>query len=328
MIELIGSPFDGCGRRTGSRLGPAALRMAGMPEALARLDEVMDSGDTIPLDTHPLPGWAETAQLAIRAYQALAPRVEASIRAGHIPLMMGGDHSLSMGSLAGALRATEGDLAVVWIDAHMDLNTPATSPSGNLHGMPLAAALRMVDDAPNPHIPDARRADLDIVWQQILTTVMPEYTPKAVAWIGLRDVDPGEAANLMNIPQARAITMQEIDDKSIGNVMDELEGWLAARNVKNVWLSFDVDALDPIYAPGTGTAVRGGLTYREGHLVAERFCRQFASSGNPYRLVGLDLVEVNPLADMNNETAAVAVEWACSLFGRTVLHQYKGDAAP
>jgi arginase len=313
VVEIIGAPFDLCGRRPGSALGPAAVRLAGLQEALEALGiETRDGGDLdapAPIsgrgDPHPAPR-------ALATYQALAARVTAAMVRGAVPLVVGGDHSLSIGSVSAALAAFGHDLAVAWIDAHADVNTPATSPTGNLHGMALALLLSLPAGVEGP---PAER------WDLLAQTLLPNVRlqPGRVAWVGLREVDPGEAAAIGALPGAFPSTMQDIDRYGIEAVVQGLDRWLRASGAKAVWLSFDVDALDPILAPGTGTAVRGGLSYREGHLCAELLRENLDAPDCPYRLAGLDLVEVNPLFDSNNETARMAVEWIGSLFGKTIL---------
>ncbi|MBX3095977.1 MAG: arginase [Fimbriimonadaceae bacterium] len=318
MVDLIAAPFDWCGRLSGSRLGPIAMRMAGLRAAIE------GQGETVRHDLNSEPLTADQplnrddiASFACEVYERLKSQTLDSLRSGGRPLVMGGDHSLSIGSISAALEHTGGDLAVLWIDAHMDLNTPDTSPSGNLHGMPVAALSRMGGAGSDELMPS---------WDRILDQIVGKPGLQGrVGWIGLRDVDPGEANNLKKLANAKAWTMQDVDHRSVSGVMAEVDAWLKASGAKNLWISFDVDSLDPIYAPGTGTAVRGGFTYREGHMIAEIMHEWFCDASKPYRWIGMDVVEVNPLADQNNETAKMAVEWVASLFGRTVLHRYAGE---
>lgn len=314
-LDVIGVPFDLCGKVAGSRLGPAALRMRQIDAELEALGHIVeDRGDCIPLgfQIHGDSEWRFIQALAAMA--GTKREVSASIERGSVPIVLGGDHSLSIGSVSGALAALgEEPMAVLWIDAHMDFNTPATSPSGNFHGMSLAALSRL------PHGTGKKKAEA--VWSTILEEVVPEkgLDPRLIGWIGLRDVDQGELDNFEQFGLATAWAMQDIDHIGLPGVLEQVDGWLRGADVKKVWISFDVDALDPVLAPGTGTAVRGGLTYREGHLLAELLHEILFDSHTPYDLVGIDLVEVNPMQDVRSSTAIAAVEWAGSLFGKRTM---------
>lgn len=305
MIDVIGVPFDLGGRRKGSRLGPIASRLEGLFEGFERINQkANDLGDLSPSTSSDY--WIAAKE----TYLTTKECVIKSIANGHTPLMIGGDHSNSIGSIAGALAKYGDELAVLWIDAHMDLNTPESSPSGNIHGMMLAALAGLTSNTPG--------------WSSIVDDVVEKtkLDPKKIAWLGLRDVDPGEIANMNLLPGCYATTMQDIDAKGLKEVYLSIHQHLVASGAKALWVSFDVDSLDPIHAPGTGTAVRGGLTYREGHYLAELLHASMAKENAPFKLAGLDVVEVNPLIDTNNETAKVAVEWILSLFGKTILHPH------
>lgn len=319
MLEIHGVPFDRCGRRSGSALGPAAIRHAGMVPLLNQLGHAaVDAGD-LPLhdSAHPEGGsevfrlGAEGFRTALEVYAQLADRTADALARGRQPVVLGGDHSLAAGSVAGALRALKGDLAVLWVDAHADVNTPDESATGNLHGMPVAALMNR-PVRPGPHADD---------WHRLTHRLVPEYplNPSRMAWLGLRDVDRAEQIAIAEMPGAFAGTMQDVDRYGLERVVNGFFAWLARSGARHLWISFDVDALDPYWAPGTGTAVRGGLTYREGHLLAELLHERLADPGATVRLVGLDLVETNPMVDVNNETARMAVEWVCSLFGKSIL---------
>lgn len=316
-VDVIGVPFDLCGRIPGSRLGPAALRLRQVGKELRELGHAAtERGDVVELEFSLARTYAEKMERAEVMYKSLAEQVETSINNGNIPVVLGGDHSLSIGSVSGAINAigTE-DIAVIWIDAHMDLNNPETSPSGNFHGMPLAALCRLEkgNNSANPEAP--------AVWDKILNEVVPNpgLRTDRVAWIGLRDVDPGEINHYNQIQGESAWAMQDIDHLGLPGVLEELDTWLHKSGAKKVWISFDVDSLDPVLAPGTGTAVRGGLTYREGHLLAELLFEMLFRSGAPFTLAGVDLVEVNPMEDTKSNTAIAAVEWICSLFGKRTM---------
>jgi arginase len=228
----------------------------------------------------------------LEACVRLAELVADIVADGSLPLVLGGDHSIALGTLAG-MRAAAGEPGgVIWIDAHGDLNTPDTSPSGNVHGMPLAAALGLAgDDFSHPKL------------------VLPALNPRRVVILGVRSLDPAERA-LIRETGIRAITMTEID--RIGIERAVLEAIDRASGPGFVHVSLDLDALDPEVAPGVGTPVKGGLTYREAHLA----CEDLAESG----LVGsLELVEVNPILDRENGSASIAVELAASALGQSIL---------
>lgn len=313
MIDLIGAPFDLCGRRAGSRLGPAALRLANLAGSLAEAGQSVEDLGDIPI---PESG-GESAGLkgfeaALETYRALKEAVADCLQARRFPMVLGGDHSLAIGSVSGALEAFGEDLAVLWVDAHVDINTPGTSRSGNLHGMPVAALMGFGSGVDGL---------IDEQWSALTHEIVPSAPVGAdrMAWIGLRDADRGEREALRELPDSLPTTMQDIDRFGVDRVVREVDAWLRRSGATRLWISFDVDVLDPILAPGTGTAVRGGLSYREAHLSAELLRDHLDAPGCPYRLVGLDLVETNPLYDSHNETAQLAVEWIASLFGKTIL---------
>ncbi len=309
MIELIGVPFDLTGKWEGSRLGPEALRLAGIAEQLRAIGEdVKDLGD--------LPRYLPyTAKDGIRNHRALMDCVSElkrlvteSLEVGAVPIVMGGEHAISMGGVSAAFAQHE-NLALLWIDAHADVNTPVSSPSGNLHGMPIAALWGL-------------QSGLDGIkdeeWKETIELVGPRRLPaNRTAWYGLREVDKGERPRV--IPPSFVAAMDEIDRHGVEPSVNRFDEWMRKNGADSLWISFDCDALDPQLAPGTGTTVRGGLTYREAHLLAELLRELLDKPDCPYKLVGVDLVEVNPIRDTTNMTALVTVEWAASLFGKTIL---------
>ncbi len=311
-MEIIGVPFDLCGFRLGSRLGPAAVRLAGLAEAMQALEyEVLDDGDVVIPPAHPGVDGIKQHGPAAYVFTQVFERVQETLSEGHMPLVIGGDHSISIGSIGAALGAYDGDLAVLWVDAHADLNTPATSPSGNLHGMPLACLM---------HEPAGIEGKTDEQWQLLQRRFVPNpLRSDRTAFLGLRDVDAGESDRLQRLPRGYVSTMADIDRRGLVTEVDRLSAWIKGLGVKNLWISFDVDVLDPILAPGTGTAVRGGLTYREMHLLGEMLYEILESDDCPVQLVGLDMVEINPLFDTHNETGKTGVEFISSLFGKTIL---------
>jgi arginase len=237
---------------------------------------------------------------------ALKLKTEAIIETGNLPIMMGGEHSLSAGPVKAMFERYGSELAVLWIDAHADINTPGTSGTLNVHGMPIALLCGLESGLDGKVNED---------WTFLRESIgAGSMSVSQFAWFGLRDVDPGEK------PRVKAglpITMHDIDRDGLQACWQSVHAWLEKTGAKYLYISFDVDVMDPILAPGTGTAVRGGLTYREAHLLAELIHQSLV--GAPYQLVGLDVVEVSPIHDTNNQTATVAVEWVASLFGKSIL---------
>lgn len=330
-VQVIGVAFDRCSPEKGSFLGPEALRHAGLREAIAaegfEAEYFAPYPLAVPESTEEANGFerdADEPRLSFpNEFLEMAGTVRSAVSqtldAEEIPLVVGGDHSISLASIAAALDKHGDDLVVLWIDAHADVNLPSTSRTGNIHGMPLAALVRRELD---PEIKDESNQHY---WDRILQEIVPEgkrLNPANMAWFGLRSVDPGESDFILKTPGAWYRTMQDIDNDGMKHCVESFLEWLGEDKNRKVWVSFDVDVLDPILAPGTGTMVRGGLTYREGHYLAERLSQAFFSQmllGATDRLVGLDVMEVNPLQDQANTTASVAVEWVASFFGKKIL---------
>jgi arginase len=299
-VALLGVPLELGAGRIGTSLGPDAIRRAGLISRLGALGrEVSDEGDLAVASAlsaqqageSPLPNMKHAREI-IRANRSLSRRVTGLLDSGRLPLILGGDHSLALGTIAGAARS-RGRIGVIWIDAHGDVNTADTSPSGNVHGMPLAAALGY-----------GHRSLTSIGGRQ------PPVRPEHTVLIGVRSLDPGERSLLRQIG-VTVFTMHEIDRHGMAFVMEQAIA-MATRGTSGVHLSLDMDSLDPLYAPGVGTPVAGGLTIREAHLAMELLAAA--------RIVGsADLVEVNPLLDEGNRTAELAVDLAASLFGETIL---------
>jgi arginase len=295
-IAIIGAALDlGAGRR-GVDMGPSAIRYAGLEERLATLG--LDCSDWGNVETAVAEATASGDPRArflseIRSTcERIAQRVGEAVGEGRLPIVLGGDHSIAVGTLGGLAAAAGGPGAALWIDAHGDLNTPQTTPSGNVHGMPLAAALG--------HGGDGFQSE---AWP------LPALEPARTTLIGVRSLDDGERALLGELDLA-VHTMSEVDRRGIEPlVVDALQ---RAAGAAFVHVSLDMDALDPEVAPGVGTAVRGGLTYREAHLAMELV----AESG---LLGSFEIVEVNPILDRENATAALAVELAASAFGARIL---------
>jgi arginase len=292
-VAVIGAGLDlGQGRR-GVDMGPSAIRYAELNGRLRELgltvDDWGDVGSPVPETTSE--GSSNARYLApIKAVcERIAALVSDAVGTGRVPLTLGGDHSIAMGTLGGMAKA-RGPGAVLWIDAHGDLNRPATSPTGNVHGMPLAAALGVAGP------------DFD-------SDVYPVPSVTRVALVGVRSLDPGER-DLIRELDVRAFTMSEIDKVGVERVVREALAYLAGEAFLHV--SLDLDAVDPMFAPGVGTPVRGGLSYREAHLALELV----AESG---LLDSLDVVEVNPILDRENETGKLAVELVASALGARIL---------
>ncbi len=292
-VAVIGAGLDlGQGRR-GVDMGPSAIRYAGLNGRLRELGlEVEDLGDVaspVPETTSYGSPNARYLEPIKETCAQIARLVGASVEQGRVPLTLGGDHSIAMGTLGGVAKA-RGPGAVLWIDAHGDMNRPQTSPTGNVHGMPLAAALGAAGS-------------------EFESDAYPTPSVTRAALVGVRSLDPGER-ELIGELDVRAFTMSEIDKLGVERVLREALAYLAGEPFLHV--SLDMDAVDPMFAPGVGTPVRGGLSYREAHLALELV----AESG---LLDSLDVVEVNPVLDRENETSALAVELVASALGARIL---------
>jgi len=299
-IEVIGFPMDlGAGRR-GVDMGPTAFRIAGLVDRLEKLGfTVKDSGDIdIPIPEVVKVGDESARYLAeiVKACKRLASRVTQALDRGKTPIVLGGDHSSAIGTIAGVaahFRATDRETGVVWIDAHGDVNTPETTPSGNIHGMPLAVSLGIGADA-----------------LVELGGFSPKVRPGHVALVGIRDLDVGER-KLISETGVTVFTMKEVDRMGIARATEEAIA-IASRANGGLHVSFDMDALDPSAAPGVGTPVRGGLNYREAHLAMEIVA-------DSRRLTSLEIVEANPILDTRNATAELGTELVLSALGKRIL---------
>jgi len=297
-VTIIGAPLEeGSGRR-GAAMGPAALRIAGVDQTLIDLGhDVQDSGDIGIVPAMDLPNHQNAHNL--RIVGAFTRALEASVydvaKAGRFPLILGGDHSLSMGTVSGMARyaAEEGrPLFVLWLDAHTDFNSPATSPSGNIHGMPVAFFCGEAEFA------------------AILPKDRPFVDPKHVFQVGIRSVDPREREAIRE-HGVNVFDMRSIDEQGVAAIMRHILDTVSQANGL-LHVSFDVDFLDPDFAPGVGTTVPGGATFREAHLIME----MLSDSG---LVSSLDLVELNPFLDDRGKSARIMVEMTASLFGRRIF---------
>jgi arginase len=299
-VDVLGVPLAYGASMAGVELGPAALRVARLKRRISQLGyEVRDLGDLHVEEAQSTPEAGDKLKYLreIRsACQDLAERVERILDAGELPITLGGDHSIAIGSISGFAsychkRNTSPGL--IWFDAHADMNTPETTPSGNIHGMPLAVLLGFgADELTN------------------LAGFSPKIDPALCVHIGARDIDRGER-DLIGKLGIRFMTMREIDERGMSACMDEAID-IASRASGGYAVTFDVDALDPGDAPGSGTLVRGGLTYREAHLAMEKI----ADAGG---MRSLEVVEINTTLDINNKTAELGVELILSALGKTIL---------
>jgi len=299
-IEIIGAPLDLGQQRRGVDMGPSALRVAGLATKLEALGyTVTDRGNV----AVPVAEIADRGDDRARFLNAIAKSdelvagyVSEALKRLAIPLVVGGDHSVAAGTVAGVaqhFRALKQAIGLIWIDAHSDINTPQTSDSGNVHGMPLAAVLGMGPEALS-HL---------LGWS-------PKVLAQHAALVGIRDVDPGERENIRRAG-VMAFTMRDIDELGMRAVMEKAIQ-IASAGTAGYHVSLDMDWVDPEEAPGVGTPVPGGATYREVHLAMEIL----ADHGG---ILSFELVEVNPILDERNRTADLATELICSAFGKKIL---------
>lgn len=299
-VRIIGFPMDlGAGRR-GVDMGPSALRIAGVGERLAALGySVSDRGDvdikTAEIQEVENPRLRYLSEIA-HACGVLSREVEKALDADEFPLVLGGDHSMAIGTIAGIAahcRKTNKRLGVIWIDAHSDINTPDTSPSGNIHGMPVAVSLG--------------------IGPKELTTIGGDFVklqPHQIVMMGLRSIDEGERALIRKL-KIEAYTMSDLDKQGVHRIIAKTLSTLRAK-VDHLHVSFDLDSVDPHVAGGVGTPVPGGFTYREAHLIMEAI----ADTGY---MASMEVAEVNPILDNRNASAEVAAELVASGMGKRIL---------
>ena len=284
-VDVIGVPMDLGADRRGVDMGPSAIRYAGLNAEIAALGIATRDRGNVPVrvaeEASPEEASAKYYPIIAEACAALAALVEDAVRHDAVPLVLGGDHSIAMGTLAGVARSRGRAPGVIWVDAHADINTPITSPSGNVHGMPVHFALEAAN-----------------------------VSPERMVFIGLRDVDEGEKRTIRELG-VKAFTMSDIDRIGMARVIAEALA-IACDGPSSLHMSFDMDGIDPSEAPGVGTPVRGGISYREAHLLMEAV----AASG---ALGSLEITEINPILDNQNQTAILAVELVLSALGKTTL---------
>lgn len=300
-IRIIGVPLDLGASRRGVDMGPSAVRVAGLEAHLEALGHNVTDGGNIGVaiaeTKHAGEVNARYLSEITETCTKAADQVIETLEQGMTPVILGGDHSVAAGSVSGVAeyyRRQNQKIGLIWIDAHSDLNTPETSPSGNVHGMPLAALLGL--------------------GPELLANICgfsPKVLPENTVLIGVRDIDATEKENIKRVGLAEVYTMRDIDERGMRTVMEEALR-AAGRGTAGYHVSLDMDWIDPEDAPGVGTPVRGGATYREAHLAMEII----ADHG---RMLSLEVVEVNPVIDEHNRTADLAVELIASAFGKKIL---------
>lgn len=292
-VRIIGIPMDLGQNRRGVDMGPSAARYAGLQARIERLGHVVHDEGNVPVP-NPEEEVAEGQTRRLKAVTAVCQSIYEigtnCVAQGDFAIYLGGDHSISMGSIAAAAQTEP--IGVIWIDAHGDFNTPETSPSGNIHGMPVAAL-----------IGEGSPSLINIGYPG------PKLVPSQIVQIGIRDLDAQERERLGQ-SGISVFTMRHVDELGMASIARQALDRL--RHLRRIHISLDMDSLDPDEAPGVGTAVPGGLTYREAHLLMEIF-------GDSGRVHSLDIVEINPILDDRNKTAELAVELAASLLGQRIL---------
>lgn len=299
-IDVIGFPMDLGADRRGVDMGASALRIAGIENKLTRMGyDVVDLGD-IYIQNQEKQSVKDTKlkylKEIVKTSEKLAAKVEKSLDAGHFPLCLGGDHSIALGSIAGIAahcKKHNKKLGVIWIDAHSDMNTEETTPSGNIHGMPVAASLGLGNEA--------------------LTHIKgfaPKVESENIALLGIRSIDSRERKTIQEL-KLSVYTMTDIDRKGINYIINKILKDLKER-VDHIHVSFDLDSVDPDVAPGVGTPVPGGLSYRETHLIMETIAECGCMSS-------LEIAETNPILDYQNKSAKFAAELVASCMGKRIL---------
>ena len=300
-IRVIGVPLDLGQSRRGVDMGPSAVRVAGLEARLEALGLIVEDGGNVPVAIAETKKEGNPQAKYLKEITATCAKeaelVVKTLEEGMIPLVLGGDHSIAAGTVSGVAefyRRQKQRIGLIWIDAHSDINTPETSPSGNVHGMPLAAILGL--------------------WHGELSDIYdfsPKVLPENTVIIGVRDIDQSEKDNIRKTGVSEVYTMRDIDERGMRTVMEEALR-TAGRDTAGYHVSLDMDWIDPEDAPGVGTPVRGGATYREAHLAMEIIA-------DHSRMTSLEIVEVNPVIDEHNRTAMLAVELAMSAFGKKIL---------
>jgi arginase len=299
-IRVIGVPLDLGQSRRGVDMGPSAVRVAGLEARLEELGHQVEDGGNVLVAIPEQKKEGDASAKYLKEITAtctkLADLVLKTLEAGKVPLCLGGDHSMAAGTVSGVAefyRRQQQRIGLIWIDAHTDINTPESSPSGNVHGMPLAALMGL--------------------WHSDLGNIYgfsPKVNPENCVLVGVRDIDAVEKENVRRAGIG-VFTMRDIDERGMRTVMEEALR-IAGRGTAGYHISLDMDWVDPEDAPGVGTPVRGGATYREAHLAMEIIA-------DHSRMLSMEIVEVNPVIDEHNRTANLAVELALSAFGKKIL---------
>ena len=299
-IRIIGVPMDLGASRRGVDMGPSALRVAGLQARIKQLGHTVEDSGNIPVKQAEEMSYGEKRAKYIAeiadACKDLGTAVQKSLDEGYLPLVLGGDHSIAAGSISGVaahFRKEKKNIGCIWLDAHSDMNTPETSPSGNVHGMPLSAVMGYGTEELHD-----------------LFGFKPKVEPQNVVLVGVRDLDAHEKKFIKKLG-VKAFTMREIDERGMREVMSDALKY-AMDDTGGVAISLDMDFVDPGDAPGVGTPVRGGVTYREAHLAMEMIADSEA-------MVSMEIVEINPVIDEHNRTALLAVELALSGLGKKIL---------
>lgn len=299
-IQLIGVPLDLGQARRGVDMGPSAVRVAGIEARLEALGHIVEDSGNVAVAMAELKKEGDPHAKYLKEITATCTKsaelVLKALEAGKVPMVLGGDHSVAAGTVSGVAEFYRRDnkrIGLIWLDAHSDINTPETSPSGNVHGMPLAALMGL-----GP-------AELGNIYD-----FSPKVKPENCVLFGVRDIDATERENIRRAG-IEVFTMRDIDERGMRAVMEEALR-MAGRGTTGYHVSLDMDWIDPEDAPGVGTPVRGGATYREAHLAMEII----ADHG---RMLSFEIVEVNPVLDEQNQTADLAVELALSAFGKKIL---------
>jgi arginase len=299
-IRVIGVPLDLGQSRRGVDMGPSAVRVAGLEARLEALGHIVEDGGNVAVaipeqkkEGHPNAKYLKEITATCTKHAELVIK---TLEAGQVPLVLGGDHSVAVGTVSGVsefYRRQNQKIGLLWIDAHTDVNTPESSPSGNVHGMPLAAIMGLGP----PELAN-------------IFNFSPKVNPQNCVLIGVRDIDAIEKENVRRAG-IEVFTMRDIDERGMRTVMEEALR-MAGRGTAGYHVSLDMDWIDPEDAPGVGTPVRGGATYREAHLAMEIIA-------DHSRMLSFEIVEVNPVIDERNQTADLAVELALSAFGKKIL---------
>ncbi|HEY7825398.1 MAG TPA: arginase [Candidatus Acidoferrales bacterium] len=299
-IRIIGVPMDLGASRRGVDMGPSALRVAGLQARLKQLGRQVEDIGNVPVPQPEEQHFGEKRARYLdeisQACRGLADAVKKALDEDFVPLVLGGDHSIAVGTAAGAAAHFQKQgkrIGMIWLDAHGDMNTPESSPSGNVHGMPLASIMGYGP----PELTE-------------LAGIKPMIEPHSVVLVGIRDLDSKER-RLVRESGVHIFTMREIDERGMREVMNEALRF-ASDDTAGIAVSLDMDFVDPTDAPGVGTPVRGGVTYREAHLALE----MIADSKS---MVSFEVVEVNPVIDLHNTTAALGIELILSGLGKKIL---------